>query len=201
MKGKYPKDYFLNPYMDKQRSPEQIWDDIDAYSGEYFEDEPENYEKIDFVIPLPPLEYKGKFTKGIFFSQGTEYLLKLYPQLKELFFSCAYTMWSSYSWSNNADCYLTCYKNPPREKYYRKKYPDKKDIIFIPLQDADFRNEYIMAPTFNTPKTIDVLLVSTPIAVKNLPIFALALKTYEQKYNYRLKATIALGTAGQKSYT
>ena len=198
MKGRYPRDYFQNPYLDKERSIEQIWDDIDAYSGEYFEDEPSNYEKIDFVIPLPPLEYRGKFTKGIFFSQGTEFLLKRYPQLKELFFSCAYTMWSSYSWSESADCYLTCYENIPRETYYKNKYPNKKDIIFIPLQDADFGNEYTMAPTPDTPKTVDVLMVSTPIPVKNLPMLAKAIKVYEQKYAYRLKTTIALGQANCK---
>lgn len=198
MKGRYPRDYFENPYMNKERSIEQIWDDIDAYSGEYFENEPTFHEKIDFVIPLPPLEYRGKFTKGIFFSQGMGYLLKLYPQLKELFFSCAYTMWSSYSWCDEADCYLTCYENKPREAYYKNKYPHKKGIIFIPLQDADFGNEYKMAPTLDTPKTVDVLMVSSPIAVKNLPMLAKAIKVYEQKYACRLKTTIALGTAGCK---
>ena len=195
MKGKYPREYFKNPHMDEIRSLEEIWDDIDAYSGEYFEDEPQFYEKIDFVVPIPPFDYKGKRTKGLFFSQGTEYVLKLYPKLQEIFFACAYTMWSSYSWCDKADCYLTCYENKPREEYYKNKYPHKKDIIFIPLQDADFGNEYKMAPTENTPKTIDVLMVSTPIAVKNLPVLAEAIKVYEQKYKYRLKTTIALGTA------
>lgn len=196
MKGKYPVNYFKNPYMDKEKSIEQIWDDIEAYSGEFFEDEPNYHAKIDFFVPLPPLCYKGKATKGIFFSQGTEYILKLYPQLQEIFFACAYTMWSSYSWCDKADCYLTCYENKPREAYYKRKYPNKKDIIFIPLQDADFCNEYYVAPTPNTPKTIDVLVVSTPIQVKNLPMIAEAIKLYEKKYNYRLKTTIALGTNG-----
>jgi len=194
MKGRYPRDYFQNPNMDKERSIEQIWDDIDAYSGEYFEDEPNNHSKIDFWVPIPPLGYRDKWTKGVFFSQGTEYLLKLYPNLQEIFFAGAYTMWSSYSWCDKADFYLTCYENKEREAYYKSKYPNKKDIIFIPLQDADFTNEYDMAPTFNTMKTIDVLMVSTPIAVKNLPMLASALKVYEQKYQYRLKTTIALGS-------
>ena len=193
MKGAYPRPYFQNPYMDRERPIEEIWDDIDAYTGEYFEDEPDYHSKIDFVIPLPPLRYKGKETKGIFFSQGMDYLLKLYPDLQKIFFACAYTMWSNYSWCDKADCYLTCYENKLREDYYKKKYPNKKDIIFIPLQDADFRNEYNMAPAINTKKAIDVLVVSTPLRVKNLPMIAKALKVYEEIYGYRLKTTIALG--------
>ena len=193
MKGAYPRPYFQNPYMDRERPIEEIWDDIDAYSGEFFEDEPNYHPKIDFVVPLPPLGYKGKVTKGIFFSQGMDYLLKLYPKIQEIFFACAYTMWSSYSWCDKADCYLTCYENKLREEYYKKKYPNKKDIIFIPLQDADFCNEYVTAPTISTPKQIDVLVVSTPIPVKNLPMIAKAAKAYEKMYNYRLKITIALG--------
>ena len=193
MKGAYPRAYFQNPYMDRERPIEEIWDDIDAYTGEFFEDEPDYHSKIDFVVPLPPLRYNGKETKGIFFSQGMDYILKLYPDLQKIFFACAYTMWSNYSWCDKADCYLTCYENKLRENYYKKKYPNKKDIIFIPLQDADFRNEYNMAPTTNTPKTIDVLVVSTPLAVKNLPMVAKTVKEYENIYGNRLKITIALG--------
>ena len=80
MKGVYPRSYFKAPHVAKPI--EEIWDDIDAYSGEYFEDEVNLHEKIDFVIPLAPLRYKGRVLKGLFFSQGCEYLLKLYPDLK-----------------------------------------------------------------------------------------------------------------------
>ena len=85
MKGKYPVEYFSNPYINKPI--EEIWDDIDAYTGEFFEDEPNYHEKIDFVIPLPPLMYQNKMTKGVFFSQGLEYILKLYlyPMLLKAF--------------------------------------------------------------------------------------------------------------------
>lgn len=193
MKGAYPVKYFLNPSIN--RPIEEIWDDIDAYTGEYFEDEPHLHKKIDFVVPLPPLKYKGKFLKGLFFSQACEYILKLYPELKKIFIPCAYTMWSNYSWSDSAEVYLTCYENKEREKYYKNKYPNKKDIIFVPLQDADFTNEYQVAPTFNTPKTIDVLCVSTCLPVKNLPLLASAIKEYEKKYNKPLKVTFVLGSS------
>ncbi len=192
MKGKYPREYFKNPNINK--SLEEIWDDIDAYSGEFFEDETDLHKKIDFIIPLPPLNYKNKITKGVVFSQGMEYLLKLYPRLQEIFFCGAYTMWSSYSWCDKADFYLTCYENKAREEYYKNKYPNKRNIIFVPLQDADFTNEYIMAPTFYEAKTIDVLTVSTPLEVKNLPILAQAIKIYEQKYNTTPKVTFILGS-------
>ena len=76
MKGIYPVQYLLNPNMDRIKSLREIWDDIDLYSGEYFEDEPELYEKIDCFIPLPPLDYQNKRTKGILFSQASEYLMK-----------------------------------------------------------------------------------------------------------------------------
>lgn len=191
MKGVYPRSYFKAPHVAKPI--EEIWDDIDAYSGEYFEDEVNLHEKIDFVIPLAPLRYKGRVLKGLFFSQGCEYLLKLYPDLKKIFFAGAYTMWSNYSWSDNADYYLTCYENKPREQYYKNKYPHKKHIPFVPLQDVDFTNEYKVAPTFNTHKTIDILCVSTPLEVKNLPMVASVIKAYEKKYNRALKATFVLG--------
>ncbi len=194
MKGKYPRNYFLNPNMDKEKSIEQIWDDIDAYSGEYFEDEVNLHEKIDFFVPLPPLKYKDKFTKGIVFSQGMEYLLKLYPRLKEMFFCGAYTMWSSYSWCDKADFYLACYENKKRETYYKNKYPNKKNITFIPLQDADFTNEYKLAPPEGNKKTIDIISVATPLEVKNLPIIAKALKIYTEKYKVVPKVTFILGS-------
>ncbi len=194
MKGTYPRNYFLNPNMDKEKSIKQIWDDIDAYSGEYFEDETNLHEKIDFFIPLPPLKYKGKFTKGIMFSQGLEYLLKLYPNIKDMFFCGAYTMWSSYSWCDKADIYLACYENKEREEYHKNKYPNKKNIIFIPLQDADFTNEYKLVPPEGNKKTIDIISVATPLEVKNLPFLAKAIKVYVEKYNVIPKVTFILGS-------
>lgn len=191
-KGKYPVEYFRNPNINKQL--EEIYDDIDAYSGEFFEDE-ELRMNTDFIVVLPPLKYEGITTKGIFMSQGTDYVYKIFPNIGKLFFSMAYTMWSSYPWSKNADVYLTCYKNPKREEWYFKKHPEKKDKILIPLQDADFTNEYLLAPTFNTPKDIDILYVSRLADVKNIHVFIEALKKYREKYNEKLRATMLLGSS------
>lgn len=198
MKGRYPIPYFRNPKMEKPI--EEIWDDIDAYSGEFFEDEKENMHKIDFIVPLPPLKYEGKLIKGILLTQGAEYILKLHPELKELFFVGAYTMWSSYSWCDKADLYFACYENKPRENYHKKKYQNKKDIIFIPLQDADFTNEYILAPSYNTKKDVDIISVSTPYEVKNHIMIAKTIKAYQKMYGVKLKARFIFGIDGVKKY-
>ena len=191
-KGKYPVEYFLNPNIEKPI--EDIYKDIDAYSGEFFEDEDLRMH-TDFIVILPPLKYEGKTTKGIFMSQGTDYLYKVSPNIGKLFFSMAYTMWSSYPWSKMADIFLTCYKNPHREEWYRKIHPENNDKILIPLQDADFTNEYWLCPEFNTPKDIDILYVSRISKVKNIPILVEALKLYKEKYGVKLNVTMILGSS------
>lgn len=190
--GVWPSQYFQEP--NPKKKIKEIWDDIDGYTFEEMYCQEDHYDAIDFVIPLPPLDYKGKQTKGIFFSQACELLLAKFPDLRKIFFSCANTMFSSYSRCETADVYFACYTNKKRERYHKKKYPRKRDIVFVPLQDADFTNEYSMVPTFNTPKTIDVICVSTAYPVKNLPIIAKALKAYEEKYGTVLKCTFAIGS-------
>ncbi len=190
--GVWPTKYFQNP--NPTEPIEQIWDDIDAYSFEEMFEKEEKHKDIDFVIPLPPLKYNEKVLKGVFYSQATQLLLDKFPDLKKIFFPCANTMFSSYSLSKDADVYLACYTNKKRERYYKNKYPEKKDIIFVPLQDTDFTNEYTMAPAFNTPKKYDVICVSTAYPVKNLPMIAEALKKYEEKYKKVLKSLIAIGS-------
>ena len=196
MKGKYPVEYFMNPNIDKP--VEEIWADIDAYSGEFFEDEDIRLH-TDFIVVLPPLNYEGIVTKGLFMSQGVDYLYKISPNIGRIFISMAYTMWSSYPWSKKADVFLTCYKNPEREEWYRRVHPENNDKILIPLQDADFTNEYLLAPTFNTPKDIDILYVSRISAVKNVPVLIEALKIYRQKYGVKLKVTMILGASADNA--
>ena len=76
MKGVYPNEYLKNPNVAKPI--EKIGDDIDAYTGEFFEDELQYHWTIDFIIPIPPLLYEGKFTKGVLFTQAASYILKLF---------------------------------------------------------------------------------------------------------------------------
>ncbi len=191
-KGVWPVEYFQNPNIDKPI--EQIWEDIDNYSFEEQFAKEEKLDKIDFVIPLPPLKYDGIVTKGVFYSQAVDIIIEKFPRLKEIFIPIANSMFSSYPWSEHADAYFVCYDNQKREECYKTKYPSKKDIVMLPLQDADFLNEYKMAPAFNVFKTVDVFCVSTAYPVKNLPIIARALKVYEQKYKRRLKVQYAIGS-------
>lgn len=58
-----------------------------------------------------------------------------------------------------------------------------------------------MAPTFNTPKTIDLLFVSRVTRMKNLPMLIEAIQIYEKKYNYKLKVTMVQGTPSDNQTT
>ena len=192
MKGdKWPSEYFHNPTSNNPI--EKIWDDIDGYTFESQFEKEDRIEKIDFVIPFIPLKYNNKIIKGCFFSQGVDIIIEKFPKLKEIFFPIANSMFSSYPQSEYADAYFTCYKNEAREKHYKEKYPNKKDIVMLPLQDADFMHEYKIAPAFNVFKTFDIFCVSTAFPVKNMPMIAKAIKKYEEKYGVALKVKYAIG--------
>ena len=166
-KGWCPEYFYNNPNLEEDKSLEDIWTEIQLYSGEFFKDDDMKYKiQNDFILPLPPLLYEGKFLKGMFLSEGVDYIHSIFPRINELFISMAYTMWSSIPYSEKAEVYLTCYDYPEREKWFKKVYPQKSDKIFIGLQDADFTNEYIIAPTWATPKDIDILCVSRISSVK-----------------------------------
>ena len=193
-KGWCPEYFYNNPNLEEDKSLEDIWTEIQLYSGEFFKDDDMKYKiQNDFILPLPPLLYEGKFLKGMFLSEGVDYIHSIFPRINELFISMAYTMWSSIPYSEKAEVYLTCYDYPEREKWFKKVCPQKSDKIFIGLQDADFTNEYIIAPTWATPKDIDILCVSRISSVKNLPMLVEALKKYREKYGTKLKATLITG--------
>lgn len=190
MENKWPEEYLHNPNINKPI--EQIWDDMDGYS---FEERYENdlKDKLSLVIPFPPMKYGEKFVKGILYSNATRTIMRALPELKELFFICANSMFASYPWSDVADMFFTCYKNEAREAYYKQKHPENKDVVCLPLQDADFLNEYLIAPRPNIDRFIDVFCVSTPFPVKNLPLIAKALLVYEKKYGRILNVVYAIG--------
>lgn len=198
-KGWCPEYFYFNPKLEKEKSLEQIWEEIQFYSGEFFVDDSAKFRlQTDFMVPLPPLLYEGKFIKGMYLSEGVDYIHSIFPRINELFISMAYTMWSSLPYSEKAEVYLTCFDYPERERWFKEKYPYKNDKIFIGLQDADFTNEYVFAPTWNTPKDIDVLCISRLSSVKNIHILVQALKDYHTKYGKRLKATLITGNDGLK---
>ena len=193
MKGIWPDSYLDNPYPNK--SLEEIWQDLDAYSFEEIYEQPSNHKSARFIVPIPPLYYKNRFVKGFCFTQVTRLLLDNIPEIKKLFFVCANSMCFSYPWAHDADCFFTCYKYPERERYFKNKYPHTKNIVCLPLQDADFTNEITMKPVEpKLPKVIDLFCVSTAFPVKNIPMIAKSLKVYEQKYNKRLHVVYAIGS-------
>jgi len=191
-KGRYQTEYFANPRIHTEKSIEQIYADVDAFTMEYFEDEPDFHDRIDFVVVLPPLGYEGKFVKGIFFSQGTDFLHKLYPHLGKLFHSIGNAQWGAIPWSQASDGLFSLYDNPDRERWFRQTYPERASKTIVPLQDADHTNEYSMAPVPFVKRDTDVLCVSRMQDLKNIPMIAAALSVYRRKYG-PIRMTLILG--------
>lgn len=187
----WPAQYCQNPNPNKTLS--EIWDDIDGYTYEAQFEQEDKKGAIDFVIPLPPLDDGKIKTKGIFYSQAVDAIVEACPKIKEIFIPVGNSMFTSYPQSEYADAIFVCYNNKQREKYWRKKHPEKKDVVLLPLQDADFTNEYIMAPSFFPRKDTDVFCVASAFPFKNMPMVAAAVKYYELKYGYRLKVKCAIG--------
>ena len=72
-KGWCPEYFYFNPELEKEKSMEKIYEEIQYYSGEFFSDDSMNFKRqTDFMVPLPPLPalfYEGKFVKGIYLSE------------------------------------------------------------------------------------------------------------------------------------
>lgn len=192
----WPTQYFQTPNIDEPI--EKIWDTIDGYTFESMYELEDRLEEINFIVVLPPLKYKNKVVKGMFFSQAVDAIVEKYPRIKEIFHPIANSMFAGYPGSQYADAYFVCYDNKERETHYKFKHPEKQGVAMLPLQDADFLNEYFMAPAFNTPKTLDVFCVTTAYPVKNMPVFAQSLIAYEKKYGKILKVKYAIGNRQAK---
>jgi len=191
-KGRYQREYFANPRIHDEKSIEQIYADVDGYTMEYFEDEPDFHDRIDLVVVLPPLGYEGQFLKRIFFSQATDFLHKLYPHLGKLFHSIGNAQWGAIPWSQSTDGLFSLYENPARERWFRETYPERAGKVLVPLQDADHTHEYSMAPAAFAKRETDVLCVSRVQDLKNIPIIADALRVNRQKYA-PIRMTLILG--------
>ena len=98
VRGNYDrqKPYLRNPHINKPIA--EIYADLDAFSWEIFEDQPDRFDTASFYVLLPPLFYEGRFIKGIYFSEAVEVINKLFPQLSSVFFSFTYSPGISYSW-------------------------------------------------------------------------------------------------------
>lgn len=186
------KEYYHNPNIDK--SMDDIFSDLNCYTNEVMGYD-EDFSSITFFVLLPPVFYEGKFLKGLCFVQAADLICERYPRIKDVFHVMAFSMSCSYPWSDCADAYFSFYKNEARENWFRRTHPHKADKILIPTEDAEYINEYLMAPSkVSINKDIDVLCISRLIDLKNMPLIAEALKIYRDKYpEQKIKMTAILG--------
>lgn len=190
--GREPSEYFHNDWVDKPI--EQIWSDIESFSNEIFADEPEMFWNVAVSIILPPLALRGRRLKGLLMTQAVDLLLERLPRLADHFVLMAYSMGASLPWSRSADAYLVYYDNPQRLKWFKEKHADpvRAAKVFIPLADADYTNETVLRAVPGAQRVLDVLIVSTSLPKKNLPLVAKALQIYEQKHG-PINANFVLG--------
>lgn len=187
-------EYLFNS-SDINKPLEEVWADIQSYTGERFPENPEFVRlQSNILVVLPPLKYKGKFLKGVYISNAIDYIQHLFPQHKDIFITAATSMWSSYPWSKYADIYLTSFDYPQRLKWYKKNYPQNSDKIFIPLMDTDFTHELVIKPVPDSEKDIDIISVGRLDKVKNLPLLVKALVIFEKKFGYIPKTTLITGS-------
>lgn len=179
-RGRYPVEYLQNPDINKPL--EEIYAELNEYTCEIFEDDPQWHHTIYMHIILPPLWYEGRFVKGIFYNQAIDYTLKLHPRLPELFHSLACPMWCSFPWSTQADAYMMAYHNPHRADWFKNNHGERGAKRLVPMLDTDNINEYFMAPPLAPQKDVDITCVSRLDACKNLPLLAEALAVYRKKH-------------------
>lgn len=191
-RGKIPFDYLCEVRAD--RPAERVFADLNAFTCELYEDEVDFHRWVEAFVLLPPLRYEGRFVKGILFSQGVDLINARFPELRKLFHTAAYSMCCSYPWAESADALLSIYPNRAREDWYRQTHPLRAHLPLIPLQDADYTNEYVFGPTTVFSKNIDLLCISRLDPVKNLPVIAKALKSYRSRYPEKpIRLTLIIG--------
>jgi glycosyltransferase involved in cell wall biosynthesis len=194
-RGVAPTTYFHVPSGAFAR--EEFYRILDAFTWETFAEETSLYRRVGFVVPLPPLSYEGRFVKGLLYSSSLDLIIDRFPVLRELFVCIANSMWTSYPWATSADAYLVCYDNPHRSAWFRRTNPDRAHIVHLPVQDADFTNEYAFGPVPVAERDIDLLCVSRLDALKNVPMIASALLIYRKKYPLEpIRMTLIAGKSG-----
>ncbi len=192
---------FNNPNFHKNHSPDEVYSCLDAINSEIFEEDIHRHSDIDFVCVLPPLFYENKFIKGVCYTQASDTLLKLFPNIQEIFHVISLSMTCAFPRQNKADAIFSLYRNEEREAWFKKTYPNRKDGIFIPLEDSDFTHEYVMQPRHEQEKKYDIIMVSRIAKEKNLLLIADALKIYREKYKKDLKVVWYVGKEIDPKFT
>lgn len=182
-RGKHPHLYFKNPKVDKPI--EQIYEDLDGFTDEVFAENTHRLPQISAFFILPPLLYKKTFVKGILCTQAADLLLDQNPHLQEYFHLLAYSMWSGVPRAARADGVMMCYDNPQRETWFKQKNPDRAGQQWIPHDDTDLFDDEEMSPVPSIKKNIDILCIARLDTIKNLEIFAAAVKHLRRTQPHR----------------
>jgi glycosyltransferase involved in cell wall biosynthesis len=187
----YPKALLHDPNPDL--SLEEIYELMDNWTWEGTPSEwgqmaqRHQYFQLTEII-LPPLQFEGRFIKGILLTQFCDFMLTYYPQLKELFHIVSSSGYVGHSWSEEADAIVSFYENPTRADWFKKRYPDRQHMALVTTGEEDWTNEQIFTPRPHLEKNYDLITINRIfVDFKNPDFFAAVLKTYEKKYDYRLK--------------
>lgn len=193
-RGQHPIHLFRATSVNK--SPERLFEDLNAFTDEVFDENVERYQEFSAFILLPPLfTPEGKFVKGILATHATDFLIARWPWLPKLFHMVAYAMWSGYPRAEHADAFMVPYRNPARKAWYDKKYPAYSTLPVFSVDDTDLFNEAFMLPSPKSQeKTIDILQVARLDQIKNLDVFAAALKIIARKQGTTAKALLHTGS-------
>ena len=190
-RGVPPVEFYHTPHTTKSLA--DVFASIDAYSAEIWPESTDSYASLSCTIVVPPVFYRGQRLKGILFTHGVDLLLQRLPAVQELFFVLAYGMGPGIPWSTQADGLFTVYANPQRDAWFRAQAPQRAHQLLLPLQDADYLQEYVWSPK-PVGKDIDILCVARLDPVKNLPILAQALKILRSvQPDKPVRATLVVG--------
>jgi len=174
-RGQHPKHLFSNTRVNKAQ--EQLWNDLNDFTDEVFEENVERFNEFSVFLLMPPcFDNDGRFVKGLLATHATDFILSRWPWLKSLFHVTAYAMWSGYPRATQADAFMVPYDNPARKAWYDRKYPEYAHLPVFPVDDTDLFNEAEMVSMPEVAKDIDVLQVARLDQIKNLEMFARAAK-------------------------
>lgn len=184
MAGTYPNYEQVNELSEPVA---QFYEKLQGFTMELLPGEVCNW--IYSYVLLPPLEHDGITTRGVLLTMAAGYLCERHPSLRELFHVVASSQWCSYAWAG-ADSLCSIYDNPQRDAWFRSRYPDRTRQL-LPIQEADWTNEQFFRPSGQPPRR-ELICVSRPLTVKNLPFIAQALKVYRLKYR-PIRLTLVAG--------
>jgi glycosyltransferase involved in cell wall biosynthesis len=181
--------YFSQPNVKKTAA--KRFDDLQRYTGELFEGDPELAAQISFTVVFPPLSWDGVFVKGLCYTQGADFLAKFYPFLSDLFYVVADSQSPALPWAQSADGAFTHYSLPARTRWFAQAQPDlAEERTFLPFSSAQRVNDRLYVPDSNISRDIEVLCVAPLREEKNLPLLAEGIRAFQKKYRRKTRLTL-----------